>query len=422
MSRELRFTKVTDAAHARFVEGQERVLVTQLPAYAAVKRADGSRVEIVGVVEGSRHAEELVAAAAVVFQPWKRLFSRVLIPFGPVLDWEDTELVEFFFTELRRHLALERRVLAIQFNPLLARRFYEDVKPGAENPAAAKFEQWAESFGFKRIHKEFYDDSSIQIRFMYTKDIEGMTFDDVVKSVDQPVRTGFNKWGTNGVQVRFLGPDEFHVFEEVISHTADRTDMQHVSGSSMKYYRDLFKELGPQKCFVPAAVLVCSEYLEQIAAERSEIDEQKVEFEGRDQLSKKQRKALNELNERLKVLDKRESQTREIQAEAGDEIVLAASYFVATPSELIYLLSGAYREYQSYQGIYLIHRAMLEWATEHAIKRYNTFGITGDFSEDASDAGVLNFKRSFNGDVEELVGTYAAPVRPMIAKALAATE
>ena len=36
---------------------------------------------------------------------------------------------------------------------------------------------------------------------------------------------------------------------------------------------------------------------------------------------------------------------------------------------------------------------MIKFAKEHDINRYNFYGITGDFSEDAEDAGVQKFKK-----------------------------
>ena len=36
---------------------------------------------------------------------------------------------------------------------------------------------------------------------------------------------------------------------------------------------------------------------------------------------------------------------------------------------------------------------MIKFAKEHDINRYNFYGITGDFSEDAEDAGVQNSKK-----------------------------
>ena len=44
-----------------------------------------------------------------------------------------------------------------------------------------------------------------------------------------------------------------------------------------------------------------------------------------------------------------------------------------------------------------VYREMIKFAKEHDINRYNFYGITGDFSEDAEDAGT-KFKEGFNAD------------------------
>ena len=36
---------------------------------------------------------------------------------------------------------------------------------------------------------------------------------------------------------------------------------------------------------------------------------------------------------------------------------------------------------------------MINYALDHGIDRYNFYGISGDFSEDAEDAGVIKFKK-----------------------------
>ena len=47
---------------------------------------------------------------------------------------------------------------------------------------------------------------------------------------------------------------------------------------------------------------------------------------------------------------------------------------------------------------------MINYAIEHGINRYNFYGISGDFSEDAEDAGVVKFKKGYDADVIEYVG------------------
>ena len=49
--------------------------------------------------------------------------------------------------------------------------------------------------------------------------------------------------------------------------------------------------------------------------------------------------------------------------------------------------------------------------------RYNFYGIDGVFDDPNSEGrGVLEFKQGFNGYVEELMGSFVLPVRPLAFK------
>ncbi|MDO4887851.1 MAG: peptidoglycan bridge formation glycyltransferase FemA/FemB family protein [Actinomycetaceae bacterium] len=465
----MRFVHLSESEYQAFVRSQDRFFYTQLPSYAAVRRSEGYDVDFFGLVDDSAPADatsvgaapvgaasssrepgesggeangksageavvgvkakdggRIVGVASIVFRPWKRFFRRAIISYGPHLDWSDREVVSTFFTKMRDYLAKERNIVSVRVNPPLERRYYEDITPSGANPDAALFDSVMKELGAIKVNREFYESADIQMRYIYTKDLGSMTFDEAVASCGQVVRTGFHRHGTNGVEVRMLEPSEFEVFEKLMEHTAQRTDMSSISSSAFGFYRDLAAQLYPDECMMPAAVLDCDKYLSLIADERATIapkvaeleeHEAAAEAEGR-KLGKKQRNALKEHRARLDVLARREDETRAIKEAEGNEVILAASFFVHSPNELVNLLSGAYSQYQSYYGIYLIHRAMFEWAIEHGVRWYNFFGITGDFSEDASDAGVLHFKRQFHGNVEEFVGTYDLPVRPVMARAV----
>ena len=59
---------------------------------------------------------------------------------------------------------------------------------------------------------------------------------------------------------------------------------------------------------------------------------------------------------------------------------------------------------------------MINYALEHGISRYNFYGISGDFSEEAEDVGVIKFKKGYNADVIEYVGDFIKPInKPMYA-------
>ena len=54
---------------------------------------------------------------------------------------------------------------------------------------------------------------------------------------------------------------------------------------------------------------------------------------------------------------------------------------------MYYLSSGSNPKYNAY-GAYRLQWDMIQFAKEHNIDRYNFYGVTGDFSENAEDAGV----------------------------------
>ncbi|MFT3943080.1 MAG: peptidoglycan bridge formation glycyltransferase FemA/FemB family protein [Ancrocorticia sp.] len=426
----MRFTRLTRDSYAQFMDHAERAFYSQLPAVGELRREQGQKVEYVGVVGTDDEGREVcLAAGLLTFRPWRRFFERAHLIFGPTLDWTNDELIDCFFTGVRAFLRSEHpKTLALRVNPLLEKNFYEDIEIVASNPVAAHVDIKLRGLGCTRIDKEFYEQDDIEARFAFVKDVGGLSFKEAVASCGQVVRTGFNRVGTNGVRVEFKSPSDIGILKQVLAHTAERTDMHAFDDSTFTYYQDLMEHLGPDEAFLPVAILNCQDALDLITTERDQISAkigqltaqaEQALAQGR-QLGKKQRNAMKECESRLEVLERRASETEQVRAEHGNEVILAASLFIHSPHELVYLVSGAYAQFQSYYGIYLIHRAMMEWATSHQVRWYNMFGITGDFTENASDAGVLHFKRQFKGNVEEYAGTYILPIRARLAKQLAA--
>ena len=417
--------KLSQTEYADFIGTQARVFFTQLPSYADVRAGEGFEVHYLGM-RGDDGA--LRAATIALLQPWKRFFRRVVIPYGPILEWDDDAALHDFFQSLRDFYHKDWRVLTVRVNPLVSRHFYHDIDIVGENPQVSVLEREIQAVGGFLLDADSTEIHDVQERFAFVKGVGGMDFAQVMASCGQAVRTGFNRCGTNGVRIDFKKPDDIGILRDVLHHTAGRTDMHEFKDSTIAYYRDLMTRMGPEEAFLPVAILDCTEALRLIDEETQELTKKIAEITSQETelltqsrtLSKKQRNARKEYEERLKVLEKRREETLTIQSESGDEVILAASLFIHSPHELIYLVSGAYSQYQSYYGIYLIHRAMLEWAVTHDVQWYNMFGITGDFTESASDAGVLHFKRQFTGNVEEYVGTYVLPIHPHLAHTLKA--
>lgn len=54
---------------------------------------------------------------------------------------------------------------------------------------------------------------------------------------------------------------------------------------------------------------------------------------------------------------------------------------------------------------------MIQEALKLGYKKYNFYGISGEFDEENENYGVYKFKRGFPGQVEELIGDFVLPTR-----------
>ena len=240
----MRFVPLDPDAYERFASStRHRIFIPQLPEFARVRARQGYRVEYVGVVEGAtRREERVVGAAVLVYQPWRRFLLKARLTYGPLLDWDDEELVDCFFDGLKRHVKRNPRVVSITFNPLVPRAFYEDIRQVAENPQARKVADQLAGLGARRLTKEFYERPDIQIRYIYTKSVEGMSFEEATATLAKGLRRRFHNEGRYGVTTRFLPPEDFGVFDSLHESTAERTNMHEITSGARELYTGLMRE------------------------------------------------------------------------------------------------------------------------------------------------------------------------------------
>lgn len=87
---------------------------------------------------------------------------------------------------------------------------------------------------------------------------------------------------------------------------------------------------------------------------------------------------------------------------------VAAAMFIYYNNEVVYLYSGADPKYNHVAGSYAIQWRMLNFALKQHIPRYNFYGVRPEAGN-----GVFEFKNGFRAEVEELWGTYMAPLSPL---------
>lgn len=420
----MRFVRLSAEAYASFVHKQSRLFLPQMPEYGITRVEQGFSVEYLGVVEGDSHASErIMGAGLLTIQPWKKAFQRALMNYGPTLDWSNSQLVTTFFTGLTDFLRMHYpRALAVQISPLVPKNRYADIEVIEECEVGAQADHHLRELGYARINKEFYEQSDIQIRYIYTKSIASMSFEEATATLSKGLRRRFHNEGRYGVEVRFLGPDEFGVFEQLHESAAERTEMAGITSSSESLYRSLMEKLGSQRAFLCVAFYSPKRYIQQIEDEQETVRARIATVEAR-KPTKARDRDLHQAEERLRTLESNHESALESLDEFGDrDIPFNSALSFISGDELILLLGGMDKRFASYGRDYPVERAMFKLACDKGLSVYNTFGITGCFDETAIDAPVLSFKRWLNGNVEEFIGTYNRPLHPKLARALGATE
>ena len=125
------------------------------------------------------------------------------------------------------------------------------------------------------------------------------------------------------------------------------------------------------------------------------------------------KKKIKQAEENIKRFEKNIAEMELSKKENGNLITLGSILFMKTNDEVLSLVGGSYEKYMKFQSAYTTHYAGVKYAIEHNMRRYNFYGITGNFNEKENPFyGLYSFKRDFGGQVVELVGEFDLIISP----------
>lgn len=363
-----------------------------------VNLAQGLDSHLLGLYD----ADRLRAVCKIFYLPWKKIFKTAEIYYGPLFQEPSPALFSEFLTCLAAYFRKQARLIRCRIAPLLKRAIIFDDNTIEEDPDAALYDQILAEHGFKRLMIPFQEQPGLQADFLYVKDIEALSEEEVFASLSGKCRTNMRKAKSYGVQVRFLEPSEFDLFEDMLHHTVQRTGMPEFvalppTAEQAKYFAD--------DMLVPLAYLD-REYAEENL--RQEIADYDAELENLAEQEQGRRtvRRIKDITIAREVAEGRLAELGEFFKSHDKRLPLASSLYFITPSDCIYLSSASYDEAFNFSAVYAIHEVMLKKAAKAAVKRYNMFGITDPLQDEGGAAGVLNFKKNFNGYTLQLLGNY----------------
>ena len=322
-------------------------------------------------------------------------------PRGYLLDFKDEELVDFFTKELKKYIK-DKKGYVLRIDPYVIKQQRDIdgniVDGGEDNTSVIK---QLESLGFKRVKEENME----QVGWMFSLDLEGKTEAQILKEMKPNTRNTIRKAEKFGITVNEISYDELDRFENIMIETGERKGF---SVRKLSYFQEMYKlfhDNNEVKYFITELDLKA--YIKRLEKEKAEKEE-KLNALSDAKYNDGQKKNLN--NE-ITSIDKRIKESNEIIKESGkDVITLSGSMFMLIEPEIIYLSSGNYEEYMKFNSQYLIQWELIKYGIENGFKKHNFYGIPANINEHPKDYGIYEFKRGFNGYVEELIGEYSLPI------------
>lgn len=392
----MKFKTLTEEEFRKYLEQSSQRTFMQTPEIAKLREKSGWEAHYLGVEKDKK----IIAATMMV--SIARYFGKkeFYAPRGFLLDYNDKELLTFFTSSVKCYVK-EHKGYVFRIDPYIINVERDsagnEVKDGINNKGV---KDTLNSLGYKRVKKE----DMKQVGWMYVLDIEGKSEDEILKNMKPNTRNTIRKTLKNGIEIVELKKEDLPLFYKIMVETGKRKGF---SVRNLQYFEDmydLFYPRGEIKYLLTKLDLV--KHIKRLEEEKAKQQKEK------DALSEAKyndgkRKAYDLA---ISGIEKRIKQAEDIRKKDGDVINLSGSMFMLTDPEIIYLSSGNYEEYMFYNSQYLIQWEMIKYGIKHNFKRYNFYGITGNFDKNDKDYGIYEFKTGFNGYVEELIGEYVYPV------------
>ncbi len=386
---------ITAEEHDEFVKTSPQTNLLQSSDWAKIKDNWGN--ERLGVYQDHK----LVAVASILIQPLPLGFTMLYIPRGPIMDYQNSELVAFMLQSIKTYAKSKRAVFA-KFDPSLFLRKGLIAQEVKDQEATLAIIQSLKECGVEWVGRTEDMGETIQPRFQANIYKEYFTEDQLSKSTKQAIRTARNK----GVEVIFGGTELLDEFAALMKKTEARKGI-HLRGRD--YYEKLLTTYAGQSYITLSRINLA----QRLASLKEQLEKNQAEAS---RFNEKTKPGKIDNNRQEKERLEEEIQFLHQVLKAGQEIVSLSGTLTLEfggTSENVY--AGMDENFRRYQP------AILTWyeTAQHAFDRGATWQNMGGV-ENQLDGGLYHFKSKFNPMIEEFVGEFNLPTSmlyPLVNKA-----
>lgn len=342
----------------------------------------------------------LVGAGVVLIKRLPLNFSMVYVPRGPVLDFSNQELVDFYVSQLKKAVRKEH-ALFIKMDPSaeLSRYILSEGAPAQKDYTAvhALCKAGAQWLGeTKEIHETAQPRYHMGI--FKREDWDKGMGSAVAKSVRAARRKHAYVEHVDGTKLTEKDLDDF----SMLMH--DVEEKKNISLRGKEYFRHMADVYGDD-CkifFVKVDPRIRSAELDkEIAAAQAVLEDENAS-----------RKKRNKAKIDLGLLEK-EQETFKMLAEKYPGVTPIAACLqiqYGDYSELIY--AGTNDDFRSLHPYCLLYMTQFQWGFDHGLNYVTLGGVEG-----TPEGKLYNFKKQFNCSLVEFAGEFNVPVNRLLYKA-----
>lgn len=393
----MKFVEIKETEYEKFWENHPLKTFLSSKEIGILREKNGWNKYFVGLKENNK-----VIAATMLVSHKRRLSKyEFYAPRGFLINFNDTKIVNLFVKEIKKFIK-ERNGYILRIDPYVINKERDIdgniVNDGIDN---TKIIENLKQLGFKKVSEKDME----QVGWMFSLGLEGKTEEEILKEMKPNTRNTIRKAEKFGIEIKELSYDELDKFEDIMIETGARKNF---SIRKLDYFQDmynLFYDKKQIKYYITELNL--KKYIEKLEKEKLEKEE-KIKSLSDAKYNEGQKKGLT--NEIMSLEKRIKESTEIIKSKGKDVITLSGSMFIMIQPEIIYLSSGNYEEYMKFNSQYLIQWEMIKYGIKNNFKKHNFYGIPANINTHPKDYGIYEFKRGFNGYVEELIGEFELPI------------
>lgn len=348
---------------------------------------------------------EELKATALLLEKKIGPFSTFYCPRGPIVDYEDKELLKTLFSLLKTYVYVKKGLYLKIDLDLIIRKLDEDAKPISENINNIELINILKSIGFKHrgFTTKFYESSNP--RFTFRKDVS-LNDEELLNSFHATTKKILKRNNPYKLVIRKGDIKDVEEFYVTMQDTSKRKQMYLESKEYFTNFYSLLNKQGMSDIFVVEANI---ETLKEVY--RNKQQELDLSYKELDKYSDNKKETLrNELDNAKRKLEKEIAIINQIK----EEKVVLSSIITAKFADKVWTIHGGNSDTLMFlNGNYELYYAILKDSRDNGYKYVDFFGSEGEVNKDSSIYGIYLFKQRFAGDFDEFIGEFDLVTRPL---------